>query len=591
MAATTVAARAPTAPVEPVRDRGAPSAASTLPGRVGWAWMLGLVIALVATATVWASPGSAFVGMPGDPAAYAWFLGWTPHALQHGLNPLETHLANAPYGANLMWNTWVPLAGLLLSPVTLLFGPIASYNVLVAGSLMLNAPAAFALTRRLTQDGRAALVGAACFGICPFVASQALGHPDFALAAYPPLALALLIDAARGRRSPARVGLLLGLATAAQVLMGEEVLAITAIGLWILGAWLVVTERASLRAWAAGLARALPVAAVVTLLLAGLPLAWQLLGPQRVPGAFYSSTVYSADLAGLLVATPASLVHEPLASVTSGWSGNLLESTAFVLPLVVAIVALRRWWWPSRAARAALVVACAGLALALGPTLHIGGVLTGVPGPARLLAHLPLVDKGLPVRLTLLADLGGAVVVGIALDRALRDPVRPLRSLPLAILLAGTAALWLPAWPLSHFAPQHVPGATAPSVLRAGDVVEFAPAPAVRPTAPMLWQAQSSFRWSMRSAYLMSPQVAAEARGHRRDFSCLDSVGIERRGGSFVPTPCPSDLGPRLRAAGVTVVVAAPSPMQRSLAGQITPALGRPERRGGLLLWRVAPPA
>ncbi|MGH9065238.1 MAG: hypothetical protein ACRD0L_14955 [Acidimicrobiales bacterium] len=565
-----------------------------LPGRLRYAWLLGMLVALAATLPVWLSPGARFVGTMGDPETFSWYLAWVPHALAHGLNPLEAHMANAPYGVNLMWNTWMPLAGLLLSPITLLFGPLVSYNLLIAGALLLNVPAAFAFTRRVTDSGAAALVGAGFFGICPFVAGHALMHPNLALAAYPPLLLALLADAASGRRRPRQAGLLVGLATTAQLFLGEEVLAITTVGVALLGCYLIVAERPWLLQVGRRLAHTLATGAAVCLPLVVLPLAWQFLGPQRISGPMYPPGRYSLDLAGLVVPTHLSLTSLPAYTAADAWSGDLLESTGYLLPIIILSAVLRRCWWPTRRGQAVMVTSCAALALAFGPALHIAGHRLPIPGPGSLFVHLPVLSTSLPARLTLLPDLGAALAVSIILGRLGRAfPERRMRTLMGAVALL-TAVMWLPAWPMSAYTPEHAAGALDPSVLRAGDVVEFAPTPFLGFTsAPMLWQAQDSFRWTMGAAYLISPQEVPRLANHHSDFPCLDSpMRLHARSGmSLVDLSCPSNLRHRLRSAGVTVLVAWPSPWQTQILGPITSVLGRPQMRGGLAVWRLAPPA
>jgi len=78
-----------------------------------------LLLAALVFADNWASPvwTSTAAGV-GDGALMMWFLQWTPHAVQHGLNPLFSPSMNVPDGVNVMWNTSLLLPGLLLAPVT-----------------------------------------------------------------------------------------------------------------------------------------------------------------------------------------------------------------------------------------------------------------------------------------------------------------------------------------------------------------------------------------------------------------------------------------------------------------------------------------
>jgi hypothetical protein len=63
-----------------------------------------------------------------DAALTSWFLAWWPYALTHKLNPLVSHLVWAPMGVDLAWTTTIPGASIPTLPLTLLFGPLVTYN-------------------------------------------------------------------------------------------------------------------------------------------------------------------------------------------------------------------------------------------------------------------------------------------------------------------------------------------------------------------------------------------------------------------------------------------------------------------------------
>ena len=72
------------------------------------------------------------------PEQTMWFLAWMPRALAEGTNPLLTDRLNAPDGANLMWNTAVPLIALAVAPVTPFGAPILAYDVALAGAVAMS---------------------------------------------------------------------------------------------------------------------------------------------------------------------------------------------------------------------------------------------------------------------------------------------------------------------------------------------------------------------------------------------------------------------------------------------------------------------
>jgi hypothetical protein len=581
-------------PTAPVVERGAASAAAgqagaaSLTGRVRSAWLLGGLVALVATLHVWSAPRQSIVGLPSDPSQYAWFLAWWPHALSHGLNPFFTRLADTPHGVNLMWNTSLLLAGLLLAPVTVLAGAVLSYNLLVLFCLTANVVAGFALARRMTRRGWLALAAGVCWGLSPFLAAHAVEHADFMLVVYPPLVLAWLWDAVTGRRTVRRSAVQIGLLTAAQLLYGEEIVAITAVGLALVIGWFSLRDRQWLRLRAPLFLRVGGGAALVALPVVAVPLGWQFFGPQRIRPPLYPPDRFSTDVLNLVLPTTAMRLNDGDLSTRVGvWSGGVVEASGFLLPLVGLLLLTRRRWAHNRVARMSAWIGGIAALLSLGPDLHVGGHLTGIPGPDWVLAHLPVVKQILPARFTLISWLAGLVILLIAAD-SFRPPSR--RTFVVAPVLAALAVALVPSWPMPVYLTDRPAGL---SVIRPGDVVEFAPT--VTPGLagfPMLWQAQAGFAWSMHTSYLVSPQSETQVHGGHSDLPCLD-IPIALKMYRHPPPPtvaCTASLIPELRHAQVTVLVAAPSAWQGLMARRIAQWLGPPHWVGNIAYWRLAPP-
>ena len=76
------------------------------------------------------------------------------------MNPLFTNYLDYPDGINLMWQTSVPLLGLLMWPVTATLGPIFSYNLVMTASVALSAFCGFLACRRHVSQAWPAAVGA-----------------------------------------------------------------------------------------------------------------------------------------------------------------------------------------------------------------------------------------------------------------------------------------------------------------------------------------------------------------------------------------------------------------------------------------------
>ena len=104
-----------------------------------------------------------------------WFLVWWPHAVINGINPFLSSAIFAPTGFNLAWQTSIPLASVIASPLTATLGPVAAFNILCLLSLPLDAWCAFILCRYVTRSYLSSLLGGYIFGFSAF----ALGHLTF----------------------------------------------------------------------------------------------------------------------------------------------------------------------------------------------------------------------------------------------------------------------------------------------------------------------------------------------------------------------------------------------------------------------------
>src|SRR5262249_32786831 len=129
-----------------------------------------------------------------DPNFYIWSWRWWPYAISHGLNPLYSRQIGVPAGYGLAWTTSTPAGAVILSPVTLGFSPITSFNLTLALGAPLSAWAAFLAARRLTRNFWAALIAGAVYGFSWYeVAETGAGHPNLSVIMLLPLMLYLAL--------------------------------------------------------------------------------------------------------------------------------------------------------------------------------------------------------------------------------------------------------------------------------------------------------------------------------------------------------------------------------------------------------------
>jgi hypothetical protein len=357
-------------------------------------------------------PGLPQVGQANmDPNFYIWSWRWWPYAISHALNPLYSHQIGAPAGYNLAWATTVPAVAVVLSPVTAVFGSIASFNL----TLLLSAPvsgwAAFLAARRLTGRFWAALMGGAVYGFSSYEISHTFaGQPNLTVNMLLPLMLYLVLlwrDGKLGRR--ALVGLL-AVAMAAEFYISIE--AFVQMTLMWAAALLIgfAVARPAARQTAARLARLVAVAYVMAVVLALPYLAYAL--PHYPSGLTRQSARYSLNLANLVVPRPSrvfwltSLTH--YANSLQGFS-----SAAYVgIPLLVIVLALAVLTWSSRLTRLLVILFVLIVALAVGPHPIIGTKQLGTL-PWAPLWSLPVARSAEPGRLILLGYLVLAIILAV----------------------------------------------------------------------------------------------------------------------------------------------------------------------------------
>src|SRR5262249_45463452 len=155
-----------------------------------------------------------------DPEIFVWSFAWWQHALGAGENPFVSRAVYAPDGINLAWATSVPGLAVPFAPLTLLAGPVVSYNVPMLLLPALAACAAFLLYRPV-RLGPALAAGCLC-GSSAFVAPQPLGHPHMTAVLLLPLVALVLVRYVR--RELTRWGLAwrLGLALGWQLWISTE---------------------------------------------------------------------------------------------------------------------------------------------------------------------------------------------------------------------------------------------------------------------------------------------------------------------------------------------------------------------------------
>lgn len=554
--------------------------------------------AVAVTWQLWADPASrVVVGNAPDADAFAWFLRYDATAVAHGRLPaLITTALNAPQGVSMMWNNFMLLPGVLLAPVTLTLGPQVSLTLLTTLGFAASATALFyVLLRWGVSPGPAGLAGAV-YGFSPALLHSAVGHYNLQLAVLPPLiadrVLRLAVPRAAAWR---RDGTWLGLLCTAQLFVAEELLAQTALVVFLLlvvlaaGAPRLVPQRV------AGLLRGLAVASGIVLVLAGFPLWVQLFGPLTEHGSPFPPGAFQNDVAAFVTPSRYLLFHTAgSAAAAARFPYGAPEYLAYLgWPLIAALIAL------AYACRRRVVVAACAVVLVVLELLSLGAQklivgTTVISLPWAWLARLPLVGLGLPDRLPILADGFAAAMIGFGLDELLVRARRARKHWPAVALWSVAVAAIAPLTPLplasasAASLPAGWSAVFAALRLPSGATVLTVPVPAIV-TVPMRWQADSGRPASLIGGYFRGPDrvghAALDAGALRPTAAYLDALWL---GHQTNPAPTRAQVEEDLRYWRPAAVVAVARP-DSTVGRYLARLFGPPTVEAGqVIAWRLA---
>lgn len=425
----------------PQRSHGARPPAAPLPVRVASrlkhlparslareaAVLAGFLAAGVAVTWPRASYITGRLPLSEDQSQYVWSLWWVARQITRFGNPwFTTHLA-APVGVQLGYDTLMPLLGAVMAPVTLVFGPFVSYNLVAIVQPGLAAYVMYRAARLWLPSRAGAIAAGAFFGMSGMLASQDWLHMHTAVGC---LFLPVALEAAiRLRRGPTvGRGILLGLAVGASVLVDPEAAVMAGIlAALVLIPWLLRGPGGpGLRAVAAGVVTA---AVTASPQIAAMAQATGQGGTPPPPIIDYVE--YAAELPSLFAPSPR-LARDGITgvSVYSAHTSQELVATFGVVLTVMAVSGLIVSWRRHGSRKLALLW-LGSAALALGPTLDAGNR-----------QYVPLARSWHGLRVSLVMPYTWLIQIpGLS---AFREADRlALLGLTGAALLAGAAVEWL----------------------------------------------------------------------------------------------------------------------------------------------------
>jgi hypothetical protein len=512
-----------------------------------------------------------------DQSFYVWALAWTARSVTHLENPLITHEVFAPVGYNLTWAASIIGPALLIAPVTLLFGAVASYNLLAVLAPATAAWTAFLLCRHVTGRPPAAFAGGLLFGFCTYESAEMVNHLSLALVALLPLAVLLVLRRYAGLTTRRRFIVLLGVVLALQLWTASEVFAsmvMFGVLAFLLGVLLGGRDHVP------------QIRATVVEALGALGLALVLAGPYLYYALRFSNPVSGisgvdggADLANFVVPTQVTWLHGTggLAAAAARLGGNLTEQLAYVgVPLLVILVLYAIEFGRSLLGRCLLAFIIVATIASLGAHAVVAGHRTSVTLPWSVAGELPLLHFASPGRFILYTWLAVAVAVSCWLARPARAPAR---WAALALVLVSLAPNVTGAWGTR---------VDAPALLAAPTLARYVPADSTVLALPfgiagnsMFWQVQTSYRFRLAGGYV-SVSMPSAYRQYIHLIRALEGGGLEG--------PVRQQICAFIRLTGTTVILLRDH-AQGHWVELLSPLRVRPLHSGGFSIYELDRPS
>ncbi|WP_412539721.1 hypothetical protein R8Z50_28345 [Longispora sp. K20-0274] len=429
-----------------------------------------------------------------DQAYAEWMLLHGARILTDGASPWVETQVDFPATVNTFSDGGMLGLSVPLAPLTLLLGPTRAFAV---GAVLILAATAFAwywvLSRHVVTSRLAAVVGGAVGGFAPGVVAHAQGDLGLAAQFLVPFIIWRVLRLRDGHAL--RNGVVLGLLCAWQGMIAPEMLTLLALGFAVFFIVYATQRFSDVRRHAPAVLGGLAVAAVVTLALLAYPLWTQYFGPHRDHPARALRDL-GADLVSFVRFSSTSLATHPVGRVHYAQSG-IEQNTFWGWPLLAFLVVAAWWLWTplSRALALAAGLLCL---LACGATLTVKGASTGIPGPWRLLAGLPVLRGVAPTHVALVVTPLFVLIFALAAQRAAEEVAALRAERPgtrLGFLWYGlVAAALLPTAP----APVEVRDVPIPPFIAAGTWRAYVPVGRTLAMVPVTGSSDpSDLRWAL----------------------------------------------------------------------------------------------
>ena len=385
-----------------------------------------------------------------------WMLWWVARQVSQGANPFYTDQIFYPAGASLFWQTVMAANGLLMTPVTLLFGPITAFNTLALATFVVSGWSMALLAEAFTRHRWGAWLAGVLYTFAPFhVWMSYWGFAERLSIQYFPILLYALWDLSQ---RPRWRGVWLGAFAFLGAFFSSHyygLFSLTYVAIWF---GVLIWQHRRDGAWCRQLLIRMAVMAVLVATPI-LPFAWSLIAPGKpVPNsdgvALSDYLVRQIEFSAtpLTFVTPG-ITHPWWGDAVLGWYRQYSPSYwPISLGFVVLGLGVLGVIWSRRVLASWLwIMPVIMVVLSFGPRAVWLGYHTGIPLPYDILNYIPLVKLGQrPNHFLLLVLVHLALFAAVAVRYASTHLRRPQAW---AVVVAVLVCVELVAMPLQPFAP------------------------------------------------------------------------------------------------------------------------------------------
>lgn len=354
-----------------------------------------------------------------DQVSYIWELYWWPYAIGHHINPFFSTFIWNPYGIDLTIPATVPGASLLAFPITLIFGPVASYNILIIVGNALSSFFTFLLIKHLTKSFKAGVIAGLFFGFSTYQFVQVI-HLNLVLTFLIPLIGYLFLLFWDKKLHRIAFILLVGLCLTLQYLIAIEIFVTFSLFIGISYVIFIFVYPEQLKKLVNFSMYLIAAYAFCIILLS--PFIYTALTHKIPTSQLNPAASYSIDPLNFILPTKSTYFGaNDFAKLSSTFFGSIYENSGYLgIPAFIIIIIYSVKYWNEKLTRFLFSLLLCFMVLSLGPTLHIAGydIFTL---PEHYLGTIPVIDQILPERLTVYVFFVASLMIGMWAGKELKS--------------------------------------------------------------------------------------------------------------------------------------------------------------------------